>query len=59
VIERVSKGRADLIKVLSVSIYICLKCQGKTPLDYQYTLLKNEGRESETGLFQRWVPVGR
>jgi hypothetical protein len=38
-------------------IYTDLKYQGETPLDYQYTLLKNEGQEGKIGLFQKWVPV--
>jgi hypothetical protein len=36
-----------------------MKCQEKTPLDYQYTLKKNEGLEGKTGLFWRWVTMGR
>jgi hypothetical protein len=26
-------------------LYTCLKCQGKTPLEYQYTLKRKEGLE--------------
>jgi hypothetical protein len=35
-----------------------LNYQGKTPLDYQHTLFKNEGQEVKTGVFRRWVSVG-
>jgi hypothetical protein len=38
-------------------IYTGLKYQGKTPLDYQYTL-KNEGQEGKIVLFWRWVLMG-
>jgi hypothetical protein len=31
-----------------------LKFQGENPLDYHYTLKKQEGK---TGLFQEWVPM--
>jgi hypothetical protein len=40
-------------------IYTCLKYQGETPWDYQYTLLKNERQKGKIGLLRVWVPVGR
>jgi hypothetical protein len=39
-------------------IYTGLKYQGETPLDYQYTLKKNEGQEGKIDFFQGWVIVG-
>jgi hypothetical protein len=35
-----------------------MKCQSKTPLNYQIHFLKKE-KEGKTGLFQGWVAVGR
>jgi hypothetical protein len=39
-------------------IHTGLKYQGKTPLDYQYTLKKIKGRRIKKGIFLRWISVG-
>jgi hypothetical protein len=52
--ERVSNGEANLIKAQ----YTGLKCQDKTPLDYQYTVFKNEGQGGKAGLFLQWEEAG-
>jgi hypothetical protein len=39
-------------------IHTCLKCQSKTPLDYQDAFLKSEGQEEKIGLSLGWGTVG-
>jgi hypothetical protein len=34
------------------TVYTGLKYEGKTPLDYQHTVLKNEGQDGKISLFQ-------
>jgi hypothetical protein len=37
-----------------------LKYQGKSPLDYQYTLnFKNDRQEGKINLLWGWLPVGK
>jgi hypothetical protein len=49
--EYVSNGDVNLINAWYIQVRGTTRNHSKTPLDYQYTLKKNEGQEGKIGLF--------